>query len=282
MKAEEVNARADRALNDLASELEAGKSDQYQAYLAAIARFPNYSWGNVALIVSQRPDASLVAGYQAWKKLGRQVKRGEKAIGIRAPLVGKKADEASGEEKTVRGFRVVHVFDVAQTEGDPIPELATTQGDPENATEKLKGFVSWLGIDLDYSDSIYPAQGRSHGGKITLVPGLSPAEEFNVLAHELAHEILHADNGKSLSKTVRETEAEAVAFAVSSAYGLDGTIAASDYIQSHDGSKDTLAASLGRIQSAVVRIVQGMELDQEHEAQQAPHRSTEICPVPDL
>ena len=96
------------------------------------------------------------------------------------------------------------------------------QGDVSGYRERLVKFVESQSITLNYSDKIAPAKGLSHGGKISLLSGMQPAEEFSTLAHEIAHEILHRGNRRTLTtKQVRETEAEAVAFVVSQSIGLD-------------------------------------------------------------
>src|SRR5262249_29900239 len=143
---------------------------------------------------------------------------------ILAPIVNKKSTQVPSEEErtqTAVTFRAVYVFDQSDTDGKPLADLAGAEGDPSGYTEKLKQFVAGRGIELEYSDSIYPAQGQYFDGKITLLPGQSRAEEFNTLAHEAAHGILHnGDRRAETTKCVRETEAEAVAFVICEAIGL--------------------------------------------------------------
>src|SRR5713226_9007265 len=97
-------------------------SETFGAWLRARAAFHDYSFGNVCLIVSQRPDATQVAGYKTWQRLGRQVRKGEHGIRILAPCVVKR-ETNTGEEARAMFFRTVSVFDVAQTDGEPLPEL---------------------------------------------------------------------------------------------------------------------------------------------------------------
>ena len=126
-------------------------------------------------------------------------------------------EEAGGdtEEEKARRFRSVCVFDVAQTEGKPLPEFAQARGEPGKFTGRLKEFAAELGIHVEISGALVSAHGLSSGGRILVRKGLPAAEEFSVLAHELAHELLHkAEEEKPSSRTVRETEAEAVAFVV--------------------------------------------------------------------
>jgi antirestriction protein ArdC len=260
MTTEQAKALSENALNQLMAALERGQSEALKLYLEVMSRFHRYSWGNALLIYSQRPNATHVAGFRAWHRLGRYVRKGEKGIVILAPMVGKKksaGDELTEDEQTrLFGFRAAHVFDVSQTEGEPLPQFAAVTGDPGDLIGKLKSFVAQKGIALEYSDAIRPAQGTSTGGKITLLPGLSAAEEFSVLVHETAHELLHrGDRRAATTHTVRETEAEAVAFVVNSAVGLNTNSSSSDYIQLHSGDKATLAESLAFVQLTAAEIL---------------------------
>lgn len=270
MKAEQAKKMTDEALAKLAEALEQGKSEALTSYLDMMARFHHYSFGNVMLIVAQRPEATRVAGFNAWRSLGRFVKKGEKGIAIIAPMVLKKreAQSANADEKTVLRFRAVHVFDVAQTDGEALPEFVRVSGDPGSYTERLKAHITGRGITLAYAETLGGADGCSSGGTITLRLGLSAAEEFGVLVHELAHEVLHhgpdADRG---TKTVRETEAEAVAFVVTHAVGLQNGTSSTDYIQLYNGDKKTLAASLDRIQKTAAGILAA--IGEEESAEQA-------------
>src|SRR5258708_4803730 len=136
-------------------------------------------------------------------------------------MVGrKKADDALTEDEQARlyGFRAAHVFDVSQTDGEPLPEFATVKGDPQGYAYRLERFVTNQGIEIAHDSNIAPAKGLSSGGKITLLQEMPPAEHFAVLVHEIAHELLHrGDRRSQTTRTVRETEAEAVAFVVCSA-----------------------------------------------------------------
>jgi len=260
MKAEEAKKIVDQALEQLSEALGQGKSEQLTRYLAMLARFHRYSFGNVLLILSQKPDATHVAGFNAWRKLGRFVRKGEKGIVIIAPMTIKRKDEPKpGEDdKPVLRFRGVHVFDVSQTDGEPLPEPAEVSGDPREHLDKLKAEIAERGIELDYEDVPLGADGVSRGGRISVREGLTPAHEFSVLVHEVAHELLHRGEDRPASKTVRETEAEAVAFVVCQAIGLENGFAASDYIQLYDGKPETLAGSLDRIQRASAGIIESI------------------------
>lgn len=155
-------------------------------------------------------------------------------------MVGRKrnSDEELGEDEQTRvfGFKSGHVWDVGQTDGDPLPEFATVKGDPGEYLDRLKSFGAAKAITLEYSESIAPAKGMSSGSRITLLLSLNPAEMASVLVHELAHSLLHFTECRGdTTKTVRETEAEAVAFVVSSAIGLDANTACADYVALYGG-----------------------------------------------
>lgn len=259
---EQAKKLADAGLEQLTAALKQGKSESLTAYLAMLARFHRYSWGNVMLILSQNPEAKRVAGFRTWLTLGRFVKKGEKGIVIIAPMVIKpKAEEQKAPEEpgSILRFKAAYVFDVSQTDGEDLPEVGRVGGNPNGHTDRLKAFVASQNIELEYTEDLDGADGVSCGGRIKVRPDLAPAEGFSVLVHELAHEMLHRrDAGERPSKTVRETEAEAVAFVVCEAIGLDTNTAAADYIQLYAGKSETLAASLDRIQRTATAIIQAV------------------------
>ena len=214
----------------LIEQLEQGHSEALTAYLTAMGRFHNYSFGNILEIARQKPDATRVAGFYAWNQLGRRVKKGEHGIRILAPMIGVRRKKDEEAEKDIRtqnqavlvGFRAAYVFDLSQTEGNPLPEFSErVSGNAGEYRDRLVDFLIGQGIELEFKESIAPALGMSYGGKIALLPGQSSAEEFSTLVHELAHEMLHkAERRTATTKTVRETEAEAVAFVVGKTIGL--------------------------------------------------------------
>jgi len=255
MRREDIQRLVAGATEDLVSALEAGKSEQLTRYLAAMGRFHDYSLGNAILIAVQRPGATHVAGYRAWQRLGRQVRQGESGIAIMAPIL-RRSDRDEEEDKVV-AFKAAHVWDVSQTDGRPLPEFAKVEGNPSGYLDRLRAHITGQGIDLAYSDALGSAYGLSCGGKILIRSGLGPAEEFSVLVHELAHAALHkqGQTEQKIRRKIREVEAEAVAFVVAQAVGLECGTAASDYIQLYDGKKETLMASLERIQSTAREII---------------------------
>jgi hypothetical protein len=182
-------------VKELIAQLEAGRSDALTAYLDAMSRFHNYSFGNVLEIARQRPDATRVAGLYAWNQLGRKVKKGEKGIRILAPIIGvkRKADEEDAKDPAYQnkpvlvGFRNAYVFDVTQTEGAELPAMHQVGGDVGENRDRLLSFIERQGIELVFTENIAPALGVSYGGRIAILPGQSEADEFSTLVHELAH-----------------------------------------------------------------------------------------------
>jgi hypothetical protein len=259
-----------QAVDYLIEQLNAGHSDMLAAYLRTMARFHNYSFGNILQIARQRPASTHVAGFGKWKELGRFVKKGEKGIQILAPVVGyrhkKDETEQENESKPPRvliGFRAVYVFDIEQTEGVDLPEFGRAiTGEVGGNRDRLVAFLDGQGIRLEFSENIAPALGVSYGGKIALLPGQSKAEEFTTLVHETAHELLHkAERRTMTTAVVRETEAEAVAFIVGQAVGLEMGTASSDYIQLYHGNASLLAESLEVVQRTASLILRALQVD---------------------
>ena len=283
MKREEATKLAERGLAELNAALQQGASDTLTRYLDVLARFHRYSFGNVMLIASQKPDATQVAGFHTWKSLGRWVKKGEQGIAILAPMVGRKrrdgtdnpaADDSDSNVRQLRGFRVVYVFDISQTEGADLPEFAGIRGNPGRGLKRLEDIVAGYGIQLEYDDPGGGAEGVSRDGTIVVRPNMPPAETFAVLVHELAHELLHqrTDRKRLASRTVLETEAEAVAYVVCQAIGLDSSTRSSDYIQLYRGDVATLSESLDLIQKTAASLIEQLQGESTHSEEEGQRR----------
>jgi len=266
---EDIKNRTSEAVSHLVQSLQSGQSEVLTQYLNAIGRFHNYSFGNIMLIARQKPQATHVAGIHTWNKLARFVKKGEKGILILAPMIGRKKTDKTAQSSAdakdaaaqLHGFRAVYVFDISQTDGKELPTLTEVQGDVSGYRERLIEFVKSQGVELNYFEGISPAKGLSHGGKITLLPGQSPAEEFATLTHECAHELLHrGDRRRLTTMQVRETEAEAVAYVVCRSIGLQTGTASADYIQLWNGDAKLLEESLEAVQQTAVVILGGIAL----------------------
>jgi hypothetical protein len=168
-------------------------------------------------------------------------------------------DATTVRQRTLYGFRAVYVFDITQTEGKDLPTLTEVNGDASGYRERLFKFVESQSVELSFSEQIAPAKGLSHGGKITLLPGMQPAEEFSTLVHEIAHEMLHrGERRTTTTKQVRETEAEAVAFVVCQSVGLQNGTSSQDYIQLWHGDANLLRESFEAVQQTAAVILGGI------------------------
>ena len=160
-------------------------------------------------------------------------------------------------------FRTAFVFDVSQTEGKELPQFATVKGDATHYLPGLESFARSRGIEVRYDAGIAPAKGVSYGGRVSILPELTSADEVTTLAHEM----LHRDERRNqTNRTIRETEAEAVAFVVCSAIGLDTNTAACDYIKLYNGDAATLTASLNFVQRTAAEILNALEAVEERAA----------------
>jgi antirestriction protein ArdC len=232
-------------------------SDTFRAYLTAQARFHQYSFGNVLLILAQRPDASRVAGYRTWQSLGRQVKKGEKAIRIIAPASYKKKepDEQTGEEqeRQVRFFRSVSVFDVSQTDGDPLPEVPVPVLDSHAGAElyaKLEGVALTEGLRVTIGHESFLQRPQLMGfyepdSRAIYVKEAAQLQQTKTLAHELGHHFAK----HHISGPASETEAEAVSYVVLAHHGLDSGERSFPYIATWSQDKTVLKAALTTIQA---------------------------------
>ena len=207
--------------------------DEWRRMLDVAARFHAYSPNNIWLILAQRPDATQVAGFHTWRKVGRQVRKGERGIAILAPMVSRTRAITATETveqpelvRVLRGFRIVHVFDISQTDGDPLPDVFPTLlegGDAVGWFDRLAAQVDAAGFTLDRRECS-PANGVTNftTRQVTVRPDLSPAQAVKTLAHELGHVLLHDDAKRSIVDRARvEVEAESTAYLVCTSVGID-------------------------------------------------------------
>jgi len=264
MKKDEIAKLVKTGIDELNSALASGHSVRMTDVLKLMARFHKYSFNNCVLIAEQFPDATRVMGFHGWKGVGRSVKKGEKGIGITAPLAVRKKD-ASADEMEIRGFRVVHVFDISQTEGEELPRLAQPTGDATQWIEPVERLIASKGIELKYGLLDGGVCGVSSLKKIAILSGLKPPMRLEVLVHEFAHELLHSDleTRKRLSHTVMETEAQAVSHVVCQALGLEGIEHTADYIRLHQGDSGVFARSMQRIQKCASGILKELLGDKD-------------------
>ena len=242
----------------LAHDLEAGHPEVLSECLKAMARFHTYSFGNVLLIATQKPTATQVAGWRGWNDLRRRVKQGEKGIMIFAPILSESTQgETEGEERQqeLLGFRPVRVFDVAQTEGEEVPEPSLFDNVDLLATlAKLMEFADSQGIKIEYSDTIAPARGTSYRGVIRLLPDMEAGETIAVFVRELAVQMLYETKRRSfVTRDVLLREARAVSFVVGEALSFEQEPA--ENIQLYRGNLNLLAESLQVVQRTAAVIL---------------------------
>lgn len=251
-------------------------SEQYRAYLTFLAQHTRaFSFKNTLLIYSQMPSASLVMGFRQWQQHNRSVKKGEHGLMILVPSTYKKGKNAAQEETTddtpeESGVRFItgYVFDVSQTEGDPVPEIIhELRGTSEEIQELRATITRVLGSD-GYEVGEEHLVGRHYGyvsketGKVVTREGVDDLQAVKTLIHEKAHVAMHVGiPTDEIPKEQRELEAESVAFVVLNYYGLDTSEYTFPYVSSwSDGDTKKIAASADRIHHAASSIIDAMEL----------------------
>lgn len=278
MKVKELKDVCEDYIAELIAEISETRNEQrFLDYLDFCSRFHRYSFRNRVLIWFYKPDATFVAGFKAWQKMGRKVKKGASGIPIFAPMAIRKhkemdetiEDEADDRDFFLR-FKVVYVFDVSQTEGDPLPEMDILKVYGETQLlGPLEDFTKAQGIVLTYSDKsldFLKAAGVSVSGGIQVKVSLDDSQRFYVLSHELAHELLHdLQARKTLPTKVKELEADATAYVVSRHFGLKTQSSA--YLSLYKVEEVDVKESLARIVSTASKIICGIhEADKGHQA----------------
>ena len=306
-----ANNNIEKQLKEISERLEQGvkeifTSERYTEYLDTMSKFHNYSFNNTLLITMQKPEATLVAGYQAWqKKFNRHVKRGEKGIQIIAPAPIREKQEIEkidpvtkepviGEdgqpeteivEMVIPRFRVITVFDVSQTEGEPIADLDV----PE-----LTGSVQFYDTFMQALQNISPvpirmmnvegeAKGYYHQTEkyIAIQEDMSNVQTMKTGVHEVSHALLHDREvmdaeGVLKDRTTKEVEAESIAYIVCNHFGLDTSEYSFTYIASWCESKDmkALRASMDTIRKTSAEIIGNIETQMHEIELERPIRET--------
>ena len=275
-------------LQEIMDKLEQGVSDvfsseKYAEYLSTMSKFHNYSLNNILLINMQKPGATKVAGYNAWKNLhGRNVMKGEKGIKILAPSPYKvkrqvekidpqtrkpmldKDGKPIMEEKevTIPAYRVVSVFDVSQTEGRELPTLINElTGEVDNYDRFFDALNRSCPVPITFKDISTGAKGYFSytNNDITVNRGMSQLQTVKTAVHEMAHQKLHSDQDPLNKKTrsSKEVEAESVAYVVCQHYGLETSDYSFSYVAGWSEGKDTpeLKASLDTIRKAASEMI---------------------------
>ena len=278
-------------------------SDRYKAYLTTMAKFHNYSFNNTLLIAMQ--GGQLVAGFNKWKDtFHRTVKKGEKGIKILAPAPYKvkqkmeKLDEQGKpildkdgkpltEEKTVQipAFKVVSVFDVSQTEGEPLPSIAVNElsGSVQDYQDFFKALEQASPVPIGFEDIEGGAHGYFHllDNRIAIQEGMSQLQTIKTAIHEISHAKLHAidpndpEQANRPDSRTREVQAESVAYAVCQHYGLDTSEYSFGYVAGWSSGRELaeLKASLEIIRSAAHELISALD---EHLAELRQQRETEL------
>jgi antirestriction protein ArdC len=274
-KSSQLHGVVERFAAQLAAETEAAKSSvPLLQYLKAAAQFHDYSLHNTILIFSQMPTATRVAGYRAWHKLGRFVRKGEHGIVILAPVLPRRREADAEEEETTETairFRTAHVFDISQTEGMALPEAPVLTG-TDCGTDLALALVSFAderSITVRYEELSGSACGVSRGGEVVIDSTLSDGDAFAVLVHEIGHELLnHRARRDDLDKRTREIEAETCSFVVCEHFGIPTT--APSYLALHQASAADVTARLAGLVGTIQDIIRGVENHLSDIQQSAP------------
>jgi len=253
----------------------AAKSETIKKYLEFCARFHNYSFSNQILILLQCPDATHVAGFRTWQKMGRSIRKGSTAISILAPVTYKREKETKDEngdsiedmeeENIVRYFRPVCVFDINQTMGDkPVPsaDIKITGDSHQRLLQPILNHIHTLGITTRFSEKpLGSALGYTTPSKLIVVDStLSVNQQIETLLHELAHQTLQHlsnENNPHLSREEEELEASATAYIVCQHHHLDTKNP--NYLALWDADSKKIRNHMERITSAARRIIQGIQ-----------------------
>ena len=314
-KLKEITDRLEQGIMELFD------SDRYKEYLRVMSKFHNYSFNNTLLIAMQKPDASLVAGFQSWKNnFKRNVVKGEKGIKILAPSPFKikqemeKIDPATQkpvigadgkpvkEEKeiTIPAFKVVSVFDVSQTEGKELPDIAVDMltGDVECFKDVFAALEKTSPVPIGFEK----IEGNSHGyyhleeKRIAIDEGMSELQTIKTAIHEIAHAKLHdidpnapkEEQAGRPDRRTREVQAESVAYAVCQHYGLDTSDYSFGYVAGWSSGRelDELKSSLETIRSTAAEIINSIdehlqEIQKERDKEQAQKGTTIEAAEPD-
>ena len=285
-KVKEITDKLEEGLKELFN------SEKYKSYLSTMSKFHNYSVNNTLLIALQRPDASLVAGYQAWQRnFNRHVNKGEKGIRILAPAPYKikeerdKLDPVTGEvmldkdgmpqteevEVKIPAFRAVSVFDVKQTSGEPIPELEAKEllSTVEGYDDFIKAITHVAPVPVSFEDIPGDSKGffSPTEKRIAVQEGMSESQTLKTMVHETAHSMLH---DKEVNKDIltpakdrntKEVEAESIAYTVCQHFGIDTSEYSFGYIAGWSSGRDMkeLKSSLDTIRRTASELITGIE-----------------------
>ena len=320
--AENKNAQQVREITD---KLEQGikelfESEKFKEYLTTMSKFYNYSFNNTLLIAMQKPDATLIAGYTSWQRnFDRHVMKGEKGIKILAPAPYKAQEErekidpatqkpvldADGKPVTETvevmrpAFKVVNVFDVSQTDGKELPDIAVDEltGSVENYAAFFEALKQESPVPISFEDIPGGAKGYFSyvENRIAIQKGMSEIQTMKTAIHEIAHAKLHAINPdekiapeERKDRHTKEVEAESVAYTVCQRYGIETSDYSFGYIAGWSSDKDTkeLKGSLETIRSTATEMIESIDAKlkvllaekSQEQTQEMPEPATEEKP----
>ncbi len=275
-----------KQINDLLKQAEEGtravfESEKYKNFLRQMAKFHHYSFRNTMLIILQKPNATCVAGYTSWQKnFRRQVQKGERGIKILAYApkkvsVTEQVKDQNGNVildpdgqpetrtvlKTIPAYKPAYVFDVSQTQGEPLPTLVTDlTGTPENYEALLQALTNISDRPIIFDDIDGSARGYCKPDRICIQKDMSPAQTIKTLVHEITHADLHYGDDAPERHT-KEIEAESTAYVVCDHYGIDTSDYSFPYLASWSSSKELseLQNSLDRIQKQAEDMIDKLD-----------------------
>ena len=311
-KIKEITDRLEQGIAELFD------SERYKEYLQVMSKFHNYSFNNTLLIAMQKPDASYIAGFNAWKNnFGRNVMRGEKGIRILAPSPYKIRQEVEKKDpqtgKTVIGadgkpvmetkeiqipaYKVVAVFDVSQTEGRELPSLSTNEltGDVEQYGDFFAALEKTSPVPIGFEKIEGTAHGYYHleEKRIAIDEGMSELQNLKTAIHEIAHAKLHdidlnapqEEQGDRPDRRTREVQAESIAYTVCQHYGLDTSDYSFGYVAGWSSGRELaeLKSSLETIRATAAEIINSIdghfaELTKAREAAKEQEAETQAAP----
>lgn len=280
MKQEKIKAAFEQIEKGIAA---INTDKDWLQFLGFQSRFYSYSIGNTMLIYRQNPDASFVKGYRAWNDLGRYVKKGSKGIAILAPCVRKakeeenttdrtdcKSDTAEKDKKTIAGFRIAYVYDIADTDGSDefLPVLVkglVGNSDRERTIyEKLRDVISQEHLVLEVSGTVPKGSYNIETGIISINTDCDYLQRIKTLLHEYAHAVDFTMNpAEDIKKNIRELVAESVAFVVMQYMGFDTSSYSIGYIKSWLKDAEELKNVAATVQKIACRIIDKMESQEE-------------------
>lgn len=235
-------------------------SNKWKEFLKFQSHFYNYSFGNVVMIFMQKENATYVAGFKAWNKLGRYIKKGEKAIKILAPVKvkvkGEKESEEQKERYVLKGFKVVNVFDISQTEGKDIPEICRELKGKSVKIETLYNkLLSIIKIPV-IQEPLRGPKGYYDPSKniISIKEDMDPKQKLKTLVHEYAHYKLHSKK-TDFTRAEQEVQAEGIAFIVLNHFGINTSSYSFEYITAYSYKEPQILLKHGLVMQKTVEEI---------------------------